>query len=223
MMPSEDRRLDRVSSSEQVAAHIRRSILSGELVKGDRIHQGAVADELGVSRIPVREAIIALDREGWLHFEANRGAFVAGLTADDIQDHYELRGLVFGLVARRATENATDEEIASFAALEQAMRDAEDLEAFAAINNRFIATMLRVARSPRLAAALRVTPAIMIDGFFEFVTDGRRVQEAGVRSFVRALRAHSADDADRALREMLSHHGQAMLQAFVRRGLVSAS
>ena len=95
------RRLKRESSADQVAAHIRRLIMSGELRKDAHLRQDEIAEELGVSRIPVREAIIALDRQGWLRFESNRGAYVAGLEMEDIRDHYELRGLVFGLVARR--------------------------------------------------------------------------------------------------------------------------
>ena len=61
-----------------------------------------------MSRIPVREAIIALDREGWVTVEPHRGAFVRGIDADYVRDHYELYGLVFGLMASRVAEQADD-------------------------------------------------------------------------------------------------------------------
>ena len=94
--------IDRPSSGDLVAIHVRTLIFNGELRQGDRVHQDDIARQLGVSRIPVREAIIALDREGWLTITPHRGAFVHGLDEDSLRDHYELLGLVYGLAARRA-------------------------------------------------------------------------------------------------------------------------
>src|SRR5882724_4974392 len=103
--------MDRRSSGDLVAVHIRSLIFNGELRQGDRMRQDEIAQRLGVSRIPVREAIIALDREGWLTITPHRGAFVHGLDADSLRDHYELLGLVYGLAARRATERASDDDL----------------------------------------------------------------------------------------------------------------
>ena len=105
--------MDRRSSGDLVAVHIRSMIFNGELRQGDRMRQDEIAQRLGVSRIPVREAIIALDREGWLTITPHRGAFVHGLDEDALRDHYELLGLVYGLAARRATERASDDELES--------------------------------------------------------------------------------------------------------------
>ena len=110
------RLMDRRSSGDLVAIHIRSLIFNGELRQGDRMRQDEIAQQLGVSRIPVREAIIALDREGWLSVTPHRGAFVQGLDEDMLLDHYELQGLVYGLAARRATERATDEGLPLLAA-----------------------------------------------------------------------------------------------------------
>ena len=94
--------MERPSSGDLVAIHVRSLIFNGELRQGDRVHQDDIARQLGVSRIPVREAIIALDREGWLTITPHRGAFVHGLDEDSLRDHYELLGLVYGLAGRRA-------------------------------------------------------------------------------------------------------------------------
>jgi len=101
----------RLSSAEVVAVHIRAAIFNGELRQGDRLRQDDIAKKMGVSRIPVREAVIALDREGWVTVTPHRGAFVHGLDEAALRDHYELQGLVYGLAARRATERATDDEL----------------------------------------------------------------------------------------------------------------
>ncbi len=207
------RRLKRESSADQVAAHIRRLIISGEVVAGDRLRQDEIANELGVSRIPVREAFFALDREGWVRFEANRGAFVVGLESGDILDHFELRGLVFGLIARRVSEVATAADVQAFAELARAMRQAGDLRSFAELNDRFISRLVKVAKSARLTAALLVTPAILPQGFFEFVPAGREIQQQGYDRFVIALEARSHDEADAAWVNTLCRQGGAVVEA----------
>ena len=71
----------RQSSGEQAAVHIRRLIFDGELRPGDRVPQDEIAHTLGISRIPVREALIALEREGWVTIEMHRGAFISAIDA----------------------------------------------------------------------------------------------------------------------------------------------
>jgi DNA-binding GntR family transcriptional regulator len=215
-------RLRRETSADQVAGHVRHLIMTGQLRKGDRVLQDEIAVELGVSRIPVREAIIALDREGWVSFAANRGAFVTGLEPDDIRDHYELRGLVLGLAAKRVAEVASDEEVAELAERFAAMRRAPDLSAFSSLNERFVSKLLRLSGSPRLRATVLVTPSIIPDNFFAFVPSGRAVQEKGVGQLLRLLKARRADDADLAVRAMLRKHGEAVASAFAETGRLSA-
>jgi DNA-binding GntR family transcriptional regulator len=213
-------RLQRESSADQVAARIRQAIIAGDLRPGERLRQDDIADDLGVSRIPVREAIIALDREGWLRVESNRGAYVAALEADDVRDHYELRGLVLGLVARRATAVVADHEIEGLSQRHRDMRDAPDLATVATLNDRFLGTLLGIAGSPRLTAALLVTPSIIRRGFFEVVDGARQIQQEGLGPLLRAMRARAEDDADDAMRALLRRHGDAVVAAFAATGLL---
>ena len=81
--------LTRRSAGDRIAAWIRGRIVTGQLRRGDRVTQEDVARDLGVSRIPVREALVALDREGWVTIEPHRGAFVAGVDEDWVRDHYD--------------------------------------------------------------------------------------------------------------------------------------
>ena len=88
----DQRRIRRVSSAQSVASFLKQDIISGRLSAGERIYAEEVAEQMGVSRIPVREALIGMDRDGWLRTEPNRGGiFVCGFRSDDILDHYELR------------------------------------------------------------------------------------------------------------------------------------
>ncbi|MFN8026600.1 MAG: GntR family transcriptional regulator, partial [Acidimicrobiia bacterium] len=118
----------RLSSADVVAMYIRTAIFNGQLRQGDRLRQDDIAQQLGLSRIPVREAVIALDREGWVSVTPHRGAFVQGLEEDALRDHYELQGLVYGLAARRATERATADELDGLREAQRHLGDATDAE-----------------------------------------------------------------------------------------------
>ena len=89
----------RTPSGEHIASYVRRLIFEGELRPGMRVPQDAIAQDLGVSRIPVREALIVLEREGWVTNEMHRGAFINTLDEPTVHDHYELFGLIYGFAA----------------------------------------------------------------------------------------------------------------------------
>jgi DNA-binding GntR family transcriptional regulator len=98
------RRLGEAHSSlhDQVVAELRQAILSGRLKPGERLVEGRLADELGVSRNPVREAIRALASEGLIEVTARRGAAVATMTEQEARETIELRALLEGQNARLA-------------------------------------------------------------------------------------------------------------------------
>src|SRR5947209_10509671 len=87
--------LIRRSSGEQAALYIRQLIFNGVLRPGQRVPQDDIATALGVSRIPLREALIALEREGWVTIEIHRGAFVNAVSPETINDHFDLVGLLY--------------------------------------------------------------------------------------------------------------------------------
>jgi DNA-binding GntR family transcriptional regulator len=188
-------RVVRQSSGDQVAAHIRRLIFSGALRHGDRIRQNDIAEELGVSRIPVREAIIGLDREGWVRVEPHRGAFVLGLDDDGIRDNFDILGRIYGLSARRAVVRADDEALAEFTRLAAAARATDDLDELFDLTNTFWRHLFRCAASPRLSAIIRVVPALVPDNFF---TIGGAAADAGRRGLTAIAKALKARDGDAA-------------------------
>src|SRR5258706_1261440 len=98
------RRLGEAHSSldDQVVAELRQAILSGRLKPGERLVEGRLADELGVSRNPVREAIRALASEGLIEVTAGRGACVAKISDQEARETIEVRALLEGQNARLA-------------------------------------------------------------------------------------------------------------------------
>jgi len=94
-------RVRQPSLVERVATDLRDAILSGHLRRGDRISDARIAEEMGISRAPVREAIRQLAARGLVHEEPRRGAFVTRLTSDTAHEVYECRRALEGLAARR--------------------------------------------------------------------------------------------------------------------------
>jgi DNA-binding GntR family transcriptional regulator len=91
---------------------MREAILRGIYRSGERLNQDAIADLLGVSRMPVRAGLRQLEAEGLVQILPNRGATVSVLTSSEIAEIYELRILIEGHLLERALTNLTDETIA---------------------------------------------------------------------------------------------------------------
>lgn len=212
----------RAGSGTQVAAWIRAEILRGALRRGDRVTQEDVARELGVSRIPVREALVALDLEGWITIEPHRGAFVRGVDAVWVQDHYDVLGRLYGLAARRAAERGTLAERAELAARQREHGAATDLDAFDEQNHALLHHVLVMARSPRLVTALRSTGSVVPGNFFAAVPDTVAAQRDGIRTTVDAIAAGDAAGAERALDDLIARHGHAVVALLQARGVLDA-
>jgi DNA-binding GntR family transcriptional regulator len=96
---------------ELVVDEIRNLILTGDFQPGDRILEDAIAERLGVSRNPVREAIRALEATGLIEVKARRGAYVSRLEPSEAHQLLELRSIIEAFAAERAAQNRTDDHI----------------------------------------------------------------------------------------------------------------
>ena len=209
----------RLSSAEVVAVHIRAAIFNGELKQGDRLRQDDIAQKLGVSRIPVREAVIALDREGWVTVTPHRGAFVHGLDEPALRDHYELQGLVYGLAARRATERATPDELDRLRDAQQALGEAATPDELHDANDEFLRLLLVLAHSPRLGAVMRNMATVVPGNFFAFIDGSGAVQQRGTKRIVTAMRKRDPDRAADECLRLLRAQGDLVVRTAAARGL----
>jgi DNA-binding GntR family transcriptional regulator len=105
---------------DRLAATIQARVLSGEIVRGARLPQEALAAEFGVSRTPVREALRKLQAAGLVEVQPNRGAVVRGPSAREIRESYEVRTELEGLAAELATARIADADLLR-------LREAEEL------------------------------------------------------------------------------------------------
>ena len=220
---------DQQSLQERTYHALRTAILDGVYMPGERIYEGLVAKEIGVSRNPVREAIRRLQQDGLVQVRPHYGIYVAEIPPDEIEDVYRIRGALEGIAAAMAAERMLDDEITELGRIleeqEQAARSATALprEPVSVVQaDRFHHAIHVGARSPRLLALLeqiyaQVThfrnltlrapgrAAVSAAGHSEIfeAIRGRDGNEAG-----RRMRAH-IDDARHALQRQLeevAHH-----------------
>lgn len=100
--------LEMMPTRIRIASILRKAILSGEFQEGEELSLTAIANNLGVSRTPVREAFQTLASENLLQLRMNKGAIVKGITVKTIQEHFKMRILLEGEAAARATMRGFD-------------------------------------------------------------------------------------------------------------------
>jgi DNA-binding GntR family transcriptional regulator len=146
---------DAVASSERRAYEaIRRGILAGDWPGGQHLGAADLAHQLGISRTPVREALRRLAAEGLIEAFANRGAFVAEISAGDIDEVFEIRALLESHAAARAATRLAEADIAALAASTECMEAAagpvRDLALLTRANEAFHAAIIAAAANRRL-------------------------------------------------------------------------
>ena len=145
--------IDRSTLAESVASKLRELILQGQLVPGTRLRPHHLAPGLGVSIMPVREALRILGAEGLVSFTPRIGARVTEFSEEDIEELYLERGALEGLAARLAVMNMTPEELRGLQDAYAAMQRAEarqDLPGFMNWDREFHRRQFRASGRPQL-------------------------------------------------------------------------
>jgi DNA-binding GntR family transcriptional regulator len=211
--------LSRLSSGEQVRLYVRRLIFDGVLKPGQRVPQDAIAQTLGVSRIPVREALIALEREGWTTIIPHRGAFVNALDEQSIRDHYELFGLFYGFGVRRAVERRGPSLAEPLASIQKKIAKTKDPAKLYQLALDFHRTVIDAANSPRLRTMLRQMTDIVPGNFFELVPGSDASVREGTAAIVTAIERNYPEIAEREYAAMLHRQGDLVADLFRQRGM----
>ena len=198
-------------SADAVARYVRKLIFEGRLDAGQRLPQDDIALAVGVSRIPVREAIISLEREGWLRVESHRGAFVLPLDERAITDRFALYGRFYAFAARRAIDRMNPEDRDALDALADQVAGAKSPAAMERANTGYLAKLVSVAASNRLRAVLRSTSQIVPGNFFATVPNSIPVAKRGIAAMHAAVVAGDADAAEKASVEMQDAHAKSVV------------
>jgi DNA-binding GntR family transcriptional regulator len=125
------------AASARVASYLRDLILRGELRPGDRIRQEDIADRLGSSRLPVREALRMLEAEGITEHEANKGARVPRLSMHEVDVIYRMRERLEPLALAESLPRLTDDDHARLEEVQTRIEANTDLDSFLELDREF--------------------------------------------------------------------------------------
>lgn len=208
VLPPVDRPATRANARVAVTEYVRALIYEGALRGGDRVPQQEIADQLGVSRIPVRESLVALEAEGLVAIEPHRGAFVSHIDAAAIADHYEVYGLVYGHAARCAAERASEAALREIHAAAAEVASARDADAMLHAAGAFRLAVLEAGGSPSLRGLMGSMAGVVPGNFFAVVPGALDVATAGFGEMMAAIEARDGDTAFAATLEMMRAHGR---------------
>jgi DNA-binding GntR family transcriptional regulator len=211
--------LVRRSSGEHVALYIRQLIFNGALRPGQRVPQDDITRALGVSRIPVRESLIALEREGWVTIENYRGAFVNAFSPETIEDQYDLLGLIYDFAIHRAMDRSGEEFIEKISALSSDLAETTDRAKAVEHIYSFYQMIGDYAQSSRLQVILRAISGLIPGDFFEAVPVAIDVERRSIAKVVRALRRGATDRAVAELRKGLDETSKEVTRLYRDQGL----
>jgi DNA-binding GntR family transcriptional regulator len=191
--------------TDWVCDELREAIVNLRLRPGEPLREAALAEKLGVSKTPLREAFARLEQEGLVETTSFKGAVVTGYSERDLKEIYELRALLEGAAARSAAEHADDATLRALRDVldrSRALRDAGDLVGLAELLGRFDVIVYSQVTNDRIGA--------LIDNLRAHLTRiGRLTEdipgrvEASVEehaAIVDAILARNPDEAERLMR-----------------------
>jgi len=141
-----------------VQRELERMILAGDLPAGAKLNEVTIAELLGVSRGPVREAFRALEESGLVRLEKNRGVFVRQIAVEEADEIYELRAVLDEFAGRRVAQNVAPADLKKLRALVERMDRAatrNDVDAYHAANLEFHDTLVALAGNSKLLITYR--------------------------------------------------------------------
>lgn len=144
-----------VKDKDAAVAHIVSLVLTGSLRTGDRIDRQRVAESLGISRLPVQQAVDQLEHDGVLASRYHRGVYVERFDEAAVREHHELYGVLNGIASARAATNPTPRMLADLDAALAAMRASTEPAAFNTAAVEFRRIIVDEYSGPRLRALIR--------------------------------------------------------------------
>jgi DNA-binding GntR family transcriptional regulator len=200
------------TAQEAVLAELRRAIASGQLRPGQPIAQATVAEHLGVSRVPLREALKILQGEGQVEYQPHHGYSVTRLDLDDLREAYRIRQLLETEAARISVPRFGLQEVRDLAQAARQVDDAgddEDYATMAAANRRFHFLLVEGAGMPRLTHLVRILwdATDVYRSFYYADADNRqrvRAEHAGI------VKAVAEGDVEAVVRQLDEHRQNAI-------------
>jgi DNA-binding GntR family transcriptional regulator len=215
------RQLKRRTLALEVADSLRDMILTGELAPDSKTTQDELARLLGVSTMPVREALLRLTAEGFVESTPNRSFTIVRTSREDVRDIYWLHSTLAGELTKRACRRADDalvrtlDELATQCAEALQAGDANEL---GTKNWEFHRTINHAAEAPKLLIFLRSSLRFIPRSFYFHLPSWGLASEADHREIVEAFRARDPEAAKAAAEKHVRDAGEVLIQTFSTKG-----
>lgn len=201
--------------AHRIAERVRELIEAGGFEPGEPLRQEEIAARLGVSRIPVREALRLLEAEGLVRVHANRGAFVARPSAVEVAELFDVRLLLECDLVRRAVPKLTEAALLRIEWLDARIDTAQDALEWVRYDEEFHQAIDAVAERPRTQELVTTLRRSLNAYYVRYLAPEARATEwkAEHRQLVAALRRGRADEAAAALERHLTATRDALVAA----------
>lgn len=202
---------------------LRERILNSDYAPGFQLRQESIARELGMSRIPVREALLILEKEGLVRMLPHRGAVVAELTFDEIDELFSMRMLMEPWLLERSVAHLTPEDFAELHRIQDEYSqslDSNDIASWNGLNKDFHLRLYSHAGSPRmltLVANLLIETDIHTRIQLLAIPGDRERAVADHRALLELCESGRHAEAVTALRDHVDHIRQGLLDLAARR------
>lgn len=199
----------RAATSEWIAEALRAAILQGDLRGGQALPQDEVAAQFGVSKIPMREALLQLRAEGLVTFYPNRGAVVSELSAEEVDEIYAMRIALETLALRRAIPGLTRADFVRLDGLITIMDDERAALKWSELNWEFHAALYAPCKMPRLLDQIRALHVNVQRYVVVYLAASDDYHAEAQRQHRVILKACQRGNADAAAEQLAKHLGQA--------------
>jgi DNA-binding GntR family transcriptional regulator len=194
-------------------------VLTGKLRSGDRVDRNEIANDLGLSRVPIQEAVVQLEHDGILSTQYHRGAYVERFDESVLREHHELHGLLNGIASARAAVDGMQRILDQLSVLTDAMRSSKESRAFQETAWQFRQVINDEYAGPRLQAAIRASQTFIPRPFWLAYLNNHDEMLPFYEAETAAIHRRDPDGARAACAERAELMGRVMLGELVRRGV----
>lgn len=203
---------------EKILETIREAILKGNLKPGEKVAEPELAERFGISRTPIREAFRQLESEGYLTVIPRKGAVVAALSEQDVQEYYAIKSILEGYAAELAADKLSEKELIKLETINNRLKKLAvegDVKAFYRVHNEFHDLFLKASGNSKLVELIQQLgmkfnrlrmASLSVEGRMD-------ISVAEHEKLLEAFRRHDGDTAENLVKKTAAIGGKVLLES----------
>ncbi|WP_156289627.1 GntR family transcriptional regulator [Oceanobacillus salinisoli] len=204
---------DREMLHNRVCSVLRRAILKGDFKPGERLVQTELAELIGVSRMPIREALRTLEIEGLVKIEPHKGAVVRPVSKEDIEEIYELRSILEPEALRKGIHHFTKNDIHQLSELHEEMVNTNSGEDFVELNIAFHQLLIKKCNRPRLLGIIETISNGFPQDTPQIIPGQIRKSNQEHEAILKAIINEDVESAAKYLSEHIKRSGEELIDS----------